>query len=69
MNLTDASTTQISIVVAVAVIAVVGILAWFFNRKRRTERLRTQFGSAEYARAVEEGGGQRKAEASTRPAS
>jgi hypothetical protein len=63
MNLTDASTTQISIVVAVAVIAVVGILAWLFNRKRRTERLRTQFGSAEYARAVKEGRGQRKAEA------
>src|ERR1700732_5222923 len=63
MNLTDASTTQISIVVAVAVIAVVGILAWFFNRKRRTERLRTQFGGAEYDRAVKEGGGQRKAEA------
>src|ERR1700721_2091094 len=63
MNLTDASTTQISIVVSVAVIAVVGILAWFFNRKRRTERLRTQFGGAEYDRAVKEGGGQRKAEA------
>ena len=63
MNLTDATTTQISIVVAVAVIAVVGILAWFFNRKRRTERLRTQFGGAEYDRAVKEGGGQRKAEA------
>jgi hypothetical protein len=63
MNLTDASTTQITIVVAVAVIVVVGIVAWFFNRRRRTERLRTQFGSAEYARAVKEGGGQRKAEA------
>jgi hypothetical protein len=63
MNLTDVSTTQITIVVAVAVIAVVGILAWFFNRRRRTERLRTQFGSAEYARAVKDGGGQRKAEA------
>ena len=63
MNLTDASTTQISIVVAVAVIVVVSVLAWFFSRKRRTERLRTQFGSAEYARAVKEGGGQRKAEA------
>jgi hypothetical protein len=53
MNLTDATTTQISIVVALAVIAVIGILAWFFNRKRRTERLRTQFGSAEYARRSE----------------
>jgi hypothetical protein len=63
MNLTDASTTQISIVVTVAVIVVVGVLTWFFSRKRRTERLRTQFGSAEYARAVKEGGSQRQAEA------
>jgi cytochrome c biogenesis protein ResB len=63
MNLTDASTTEISIVVAVAVIVVVGVLTWFFSRKRRTERLRTQFGSAEYTRAVKEGGSQRQAEA------
>jgi hypothetical protein len=63
MNLTDASTTQISIVVAVAVIVVVGVLTWFFSRKRRTERLRAQFGSAEYARAVKEGGSQRQAAA------
>ena len=60
MNLTDASTTQITIVITMAVIAVIGMLAWFFNRKRRTERLHTQFGSAEYARAVKEGGGQRE---------
>ena len=52
MSLTDASTTQISIVVAVAVLVVVTVLSWFFSRKRRTERLRTQFGNAEYTRAV-----------------
>jgi hypothetical protein len=32
MNVTDASTTEITVVVAVAV--VVGVLTWFFNRKR-----------------------------------
>ncbi len=42
MNLTDASTTQISIVVAVAVTVVVGILTWFLYRP--TERLRAYFG-------------------------
>ena len=32
-------------------------------RKRRTERLRSKFGGAEYARAVKEGGNRRHAEA------
>ena len=36
---------------------------YFSMRKRRTKKLRTQFGAVEYARTVEEGGGQRKAEA------
>ncbi|MFY9690301.1 MAG: hypothetical protein WAJ86_10220 [Candidatus Acidiferrales bacterium] len=58
------STAQISIViVVVAIIAAAGIGIWFSIRKRRTEKLRTQFGSAEYTRAVNEGGSQRKAEA------
>ncbi len=64
MNLSDFSTTQI--IVAVAVVAVVvaaGIAIYLSMRKRRTEKLRTQFGSVEYTRAVEAGGGQRKAEA------
>ena len=34
-----------------------------FLRKRRTERLRSKFRGAEYARAVQEGGNQRYAEA------
>src|ERR1700722_7061301 len=63
MNLTDASTTQISIVVAVAVITVVGILAWFFNRKRRTEKPRTQFGGADIDAAAQKARDQRQAEA------
>jgi hypothetical protein len=63
MNLSAISTTQIAIVIVVAVIVAAGIATWLFTRKRRTEKLRTQFGSAEYTRAVREGGSQRKAEA------
>ena len=63
MNLSAVSTIQIAIVVAVAVMLVAGIAIWLFIRKRRTERLRTQFGGAEYTRAVKEGGSRRQAEA------
>jgi hypothetical protein len=63
MNLSAVSTTQIVMVIVVAVMAIAGITAWLFMRKRRTERLRTQFGGAEYTRAVKEGGSRRKAEA------
>jgi hypothetical protein len=64
MNLSALSTTQIGIALAVvAVIAAAGIAIWFSIRKRRTEKLRAQFGRAEYTRAVNEGGSQRKAEA------
>jgi hypothetical protein len=63
MDLSALSTTQISIIIAIVVVAAVGVGIWFFTRKRRTERLRTQFGGVEYARAVNEGGGRRKAEA------
>jgi hypothetical protein len=63
MNLSDMSTTQIAIVIAVAVLVAAGIAIWLFGRKRRTERLRTQFGGAEYTRAMKEGGSRRQAEA------
>ena len=63
MNLADVSTTQMAIVIAVIVAVAVGIGIWLFMRKRRTERLRTQFGGAEYSRAKKEGGGRRQAEA------
>ena len=63
MNLADVSTTQMAIVIAVIVAVAVGIGIWLFMRKRRTERLRTQFGGAEYSRAMKEGGGRRQAEA------
>jgi type II secretory pathway pseudopilin PulG len=64
MNLAAFSTTQI--VIAIAVVAAVLAIAvgnWYSMRKRRTNKLRTQFGGTEYARAVKEGGSQRKAEA------
>jgi hypothetical protein len=63
MNLSAVSTTQIAIVIAVAVMVVAGIAIWAFIRKRRTERLRTKFGGAEYDRALQEGGSRRHAEA------
>ena len=64
MNLSAVSTTQIAIVIAVAVLVAAGISIWLFTRKqRRTKRLRTQSGGTEYTRAMEEGGSRRKAEA------
>jgi len=64
MNLSALSSTQIGIAIAVVVVIVAACIGiWFSIRKRRTEKLRTQFGSAEYTRAVNEGGSQRKAEA------
>jgi hypothetical protein len=63
MNLSALSTTQIAVIIAVVVVLAVGIAVALFVRKRRTQRLRTQFGGAEYARAVEEGGSRKKAEA------
>jgi hypothetical protein len=63
MNMSALSTTQLALVIALVVVVVGGIVTWAFLRKRRTTRLRAQFGGAEYARAVQEGGGQRRAEA------
>jgi len=62
MHLGEINTTQIAIAIAVFVIVVAAIGIWLAVRKRRTEKLRTQFGGAEYSRAVKEGGSQRKAE-------
>jgi hypothetical protein len=62
MDLSAISTTQIAIVMAIAVLVAAGIAIWLFTRRRRTERLRTRFGP-EYARAVEERGGHRQGEA------
>ena len=63
MNITTLSTIELALVVALAVILVTAIAAWLFFRKRRTKKLRTQFGGAEYDRAVKEDGSRRHAEA------
>jgi hypothetical protein len=57
------STTAIILVCCVIVIAVVAIGATMFGRKRRSEKLRTRFGSAEYDRALQAGDSRRQAEA------
>jgi hypothetical protein len=57
------SVTTIVGIIVVVVIVVAGIAMLFSLRKRRTERLRSKFGGTEYARAVKEGGGRRRAEA------
>jgi hypothetical protein len=62
MNITTLSTTEIALIIGLAVIVIAGITAWLFLRKRRTEKLRAQFG-AEYDRAVKEDGSRRHAEA------
>jgi hypothetical protein len=63
MNLSQITTTQIGIAIVVLLLLAIGMAIFVSIRKRRTERLRTQFGGSEYARAVEEGGNRRKAEA------
>jgi hypothetical protein len=63
MNLNALSTMQWVLVIAAVVIVVGAIATMLVMRKRRTARLRGQFGGPEYARAIKEGGSQRKAEA------
>jgi hypothetical protein len=63
MNVSALSTVQIVVIVVIAVMAISGMTTWLFVRKRRTERLRNQFGGGEYRRAVKEGGSRRQAEA------
>jgi len=55
-------TTALIIIFSVILIGVAGIAALIFLRKRKTKRLRAQFGP-EYARAVQESGGRRRGEA------
>lgn len=64
MNITTLSTTELAIIIGAAAIVVgVAIAVWLSLRKRRTERLRTQFGRAEYDRTLKEDGSRRHAEA------
>src|SRR5579859_5007148 len=61
MNLQDLTPTQVAIIVAVIVVIVGAILAFYFQR-RRTEKLRARFGP-EYERSIAESGDKRRAEA------
>jgi len=63
MNISALSSTQWVLIIAAVVIVVGGIAAMLYARNRRTARLRGKFGDPEYARAVQEGGNQRRAEA------
>ena len=62
MNMTTLGPIELALIIGFAVLVVIGIAAWYSLRKRRTARLRTQFG-AEYDRAVKDDGGRRHAEA------
>lgn len=63
MDITTLSPTELALIIGLAVIVIAGIAAWLFFRKRRTGKLRTKFGGAEYDRAVKEDGSRRHAEA------
>ena len=63
MDLANLNTTQIALIVAFVVVIVAVASVVVMLRKRRTRRLQTKFGGAEYDRAVEKDGGRRRAEA------
>ena len=56
MDISAITSTEIISVVAGLVVVVIATAGFFALQKRRTLRLRTQFGGAEYARALAEGG-------------
>ncbi len=62
MKLPALTATELGLAIALVVVLVAGLVAFLWHRKRRTARLRTQFGGAEYARAVEQGGNRSHAE-------
>ena len=57
------NTTIIFSVIALVVLVGAGIATFLLLQKRRTGKLRSKFGGAEYDRAMKEGGTRRKAEA------
>ena len=57
------NTTELTLIIALVVMVILGIAVLLFLRNRRTEKLRARFGGEEYTRAVQKGGGRRQAEA------
>lgn len=64
MSFSEIGPTQVLTVVAIILLLSAGIAFWGFARKRRTQRLQAQYGSAEYNRTVRAGGSRRQAESS-----
>jgi hypothetical protein len=62
MSISTSSNTELILIVALVVV-VIAIAALLFLQKRRTAKLRTKFGDAEYTRAVEKSGNRKNAEA------
>ena len=63
MNLTRLNPTEIAVIIGVAALLVAGIVAFLVHRKHGSERLRALSGGAEYARAPNQDGNRRDAEA------
>jgi hypothetical protein len=61
MNMQDLTSTQIAILIAVIVL-IVGAVVAFYLQRRRSEKLRERFGP-EYERSLKESGDRRRAEA------
>ncbi len=61
--MTAFTTTELIAIAALVVVVVALVATLLLLRKRRTEKLRSKFGGAEYARAVKDGGNRRAAEA------
>jgi len=62
MSMPTLSTTELIAIGAVALVVIIAIAALVLRRKSRSEKLRRQFGEAEYARAIALGGNRREAE-------
>lgn len=63
MELANLSSTQLLLIAVFIVVLVAVVAAVLMLRKRRTKRLQTKFGGAEYDRAVQKDGSRRHAEA------
>jgi len=63
VKLLPLTNTELELAIALVVVLAAVLIAFLWIRKRRTARLRTQFGGAEYARAIAKGGSRRQAEA------